>query len=112
MNMNKEIDELICDTVSILNEKGYITNYSCQGHSKEDSLDYTNIYISFEELHINKIIDGLKTVRLPKGFKFDSIHVIRKFITGDSVEEQEKEIIKSNKALNRWANRLPPYNSK
>lgn len=52
-----EIDDMILPIIKILNEKGYITEYCCSGHSYEDN---TNTYIAFNIETIPKV--------LPKGF--------------------------------------------
>lgn len=36
----KELDDLIAHTVSLLNKKGYYTEYCCAGHNKKEEADY------------------------------------------------------------------------
>ena len=99
--MNNNIDEYLVKTIDILNQKGYITKYSCQGHVDSN---IPNTYINFEDLLMSKKMKVYKKVRLPKGFYFESTDTIRK-IYDDNVTEDE--IKKSCMALERWANRLP-----
>ncbi len=99
--MKKEIDELLIKTIKILNEKGYITEYSCQGHLNNKPV---NTYIKFKDLDISKKIKSYKKIRFPKGFYFESCDTIRKNYDKNITEE---DIEKSCKSLERWANRLP-----
>ena len=102
------IDELMYNTIVTLNEKGYTTKYCCQGHPEKD---YIYIYIKFEYLHMHEVIKSIKNVRLPRGFEFFSIDTVSFFVEGgtyETYEERKEIIIKKNKALERWAKRLPP----
>lgn len=47
-----EVDELIAETISILNKKGYHTLYCCSGHVKDPRL--------YEKYHLHK--DGLNGI--------------------------------------------------
>ena len=103
---NDFIDPLMVKTIDILNQKGYVTAYCCQGHYDSKYPNMTNGYIKFEYDVICKLLKRYKKVRLPRGVKFESIHIIR-FRCDGAEEEQEKQIISINKALERWADRLP-----
>ena len=45
-NRKVEIDDDILDTIKLLNDKGYTTEYCCAGHSDTDETS-TQIYIKF-----------------------------------------------------------------
>lgn len=120
------IDELILPAILVLNEKGYKTQYSCQGHVDKafvcdgckkygyercygyKKLNYkqANAYIKFAEPETLSLIMKYKKVRLPNSYKQEMIDIIRAYFCGTD-EEIDKQIKSSAKALLKWAKRLP-----
>ena len=100
-----EVDELLLMAVKILNQKGYITENCCSGHTYESS---PNSYIMFN--------DEVELPSLPKGYKDDlDIHphtfkektnCIRKNFIGESEVEIQKEIFESAREVLIWADSL------
>lgn len=123
-----DIDESIFNTISILNKKGYITEFCCGGHVNKDVL-YNhckpNIYIKFNNNIYNCISD------IPDGFKKERCSCIIRYIvpvekyiiykmgipkrvqdyksliTDDVLYKVEKDLDNKREALLNWAMLLP-----
>ena len=137
---NQPIDKLILKAIIVLNEKGYITKYSCQGHveyinkcfyhkhgnrDKKHHKIYTvvdcshrkflykqaNAYVKFKDEETLQYIRKYKKVRLPYSYFYESRDVIRANFHGSTEEEIQRKIELSAKALERWAKRLPDFDS-
>lgn len=130
-----EVDELIADTISNLNKKGYHTLYSCSGHVKDPRLyekypiekidtmndsylvdenkfvlvpySYTEIYIYFDS--------NYSFINLPEGFSLDILDSksyiyldIDYYDNGIKKDQNniQKEINKNNQKLLEWSNNL------
>ena len=102
------IDKNIQEHVRILNDKGYITNYSCESHAPNDI-----IYINFSGKY------GLgETIQIPEGFKHvKSYNQIEHWYGKDSKarkkmaqEEFEAEKKRHLDILLGWCKSLPEYN--
>lgn len=101
-----EVDDLILPAISMLNKKGYHTNYCCSGHLYGDQ-GYIRFYVYFKE--------GCMPDNLPEIFKvctdsFSEKLVIRykddKFTSGIGLERY-KQILDINLAFYEWVNKLP-----
>ncbi|MCR4649069.1 MAG: hypothetical protein K5776_08330, partial [Lachnospiraceae bacterium] len=116
-----EIDEDIFDAVRMLNQKGYYTNFSCQGDIRRDAdkLVYES-YISFcdyitEDLPVPGIDPKyVKIKRRKRDNGFNSIHIYHSVILGKTnAAEKEEEIREVKEAAKRawimtakaWPNR-------
>lgn len=62
-----EVDILIKDIINMLNEKGYITVYSCSGHFRKHGKFYSNPYIVFSNY-------SKKIENVPKHWYIDNYH--------------------------------------
>jgi hypothetical protein len=108
-----EIDDLLLPVIKLLNQKGYITNTCCSGHSYQDG--YCNTYITF--------YDDCLPENLPKDFileddeyyknnygnhkKLENITCIRKYYDKKLNEKQlHMEICKTMIDLMKWAMKL------
>lgn len=102
------IDKNIQEVIRILNEKGYWTDFCCEGH-----YPYYDVYISFSGYS-----RSLKDVVMPEDFKYiKTRRVIRHKREGDTkvkdkmtIEEFEAEKKKYLNALLEWAKDLPEEN--
>ena len=112
------IDDLIAPTIQVLNRKGYITEWSCSGHSLEESFiidgefgkyikatSPPNSYISFKE--------DISLPTLPCGFVKDSVSnklTIRKWsYDGDNFFEISRNILETMEQIYKWALDLPDF---
>lgn len=96
-----EVDELIAPVISILNKKGYHTEYCCSGHmvgiyTNDYGIPNDDCYIKFKNYHDFKVI--------PDGFDYDvgDIYTIRKYYIGDSLSVYYS-ILETMKDLLEWA---------
>lgn len=98
-----EIDELMLLPITILNKKGYMTEFCCAGHYYDNIV---NTYIKFS--------DNYKFPHLPKGFKLESEsynNTIRKKYDYIDLSDYErcKEIIQTSLDLLEWVDGLDEY---
>ena len=119
-----EVDPMIANTIQTLNRKGYKTTYCCQGHSKHKKEDYISaiindelvekaittvlgeIYITFENINDipyipDRFLQDGDTIRL-EGTELFPVNPTRK----ERILMQ-KELIKANIILQKWAKSLP-----
>ena len=94
-----EIDDLIVDTIIVLNRKGWTTKYCCSGHLNKDN-GFVTTYIYFEK--------PPKTH--PQGFRKDR-DCIRPVVRDDAfVGLQGYDIlVKLNRNMYEWALKLPSH---
>ena len=106
------IDELIAQTICILNQKGYVTTNCCSGHIYSDG--YISISIEFNMVKsINEFIK-LKNIKTKANFYNypDETNAVIRWEYGNrknSAESRMKAIIRANDILLRWAKWLPKY---
>ena len=99
------VDFEIQECVRVLNEKGYITQYSCSSHLEE----YQRCGFSEMYLYIVNWIELGNTC--PEGFKKDKknnifrYHYSKKLTDEEFIKEKNKQL---NHLLN-WCKRLPEY---
>ena len=101
-----EVDDLLLPAISILNKKGYHTNYCCSGHLYGDN-GKIRFYVYFKE--------GCLPPNIPKLFNacantFSEKLVIRckdDEFKGKSGIERYKQILDINLAFYKWVNKLP-----
>ena len=110
------IDEEMIPILCELNSKGYKTKFCCQGHTEEEHLNRTNVYIVFAD-NYDFAIDYPSIER--KGNKKYTKKVVRNnnlrlpltlyFYTSrkTSVEQQEKERQEFIKSIFEWSKALP-----
>ena len=84
-----EVDELMLQTIKILNEKGYTTKFCCSGHYYHSP---SSGYLWFEE--------WVELPNLPKGFSIDKNHY-------KSTYKDFSIICDEAKFLFEWAVNLP-----
>lgn len=106
-----EVDDNIQPALTILNQKGYVTRYSCSGHSEDK---FTNAYIMFDRPY--------QFDDMPKGWRYDNFtyrgikkeyrHLIRpinltykEILQMDEIELYDY-LAKVNKDLFIWAEKL------
>ena len=104
-----ECDELIAPVISILNRKGYKTQFCCSGHVNSRSLykdDLQRCYIMFNYKKDLLLESGFT---MPDGFEFDE----DPYINDSTVIEHYYskyydwiEILDTMKALYKWAEQL------
>lgn len=106
------VDEFIAPIISILNKKGYKTEYCCSGHYDESIYDWgstkhDNCYIAFKTIK-----DFNNTINIPKDFILETNKnntfqfVMRKTYKSKGIERYF-EIIDTMKDLIDWAFSLP-----
>ena len=107
-----EIDDMILPLIKILNEKGYMTTYTCSGHSYEKD---TNTYIAFDIETVPKSI--------PKGFIMEDEEYykqnnwtflnnkicFRKWYRNIDKKDIPKELLKTMLDLIEWVEELPSF---
>ena len=130
-----EVDEEIAEVISVLNKKGYYTEYCCGGHIRDPRIyEMYKLYSDDENIKFGYVVDedGDKVnVLLPQTFtgiyiKFkdkinflipegfnkyedDTIDKVIDFYTGDkkkSFKEIGKELEMAHKVLLEWAKKL------
>lgn len=92
------IDELIYPTILLLNQNGYITEFCCSGHMKEDSVQ---CYILFTQETSDKIIKSFPVFPKHWEAKFSNFH---RFYLGCDLkskcdDEKYQQILKANSEL-------------
>jgi hypothetical protein len=94
------IDEALLPAISLLNTKGYITEFCCSGHFWDEV--WQDSYILFRS--------DITLPNLPKGFHYDlplSISCIRKTFDCDNIFDLQKEVLSSALDVLEWAKSLP-----
>lgn len=92
-----EVDDMMVDTIEILNKKGWKTKFCCSGHLEESFLA---TYIYFEN----------RPEEIPFGFyvsDMGSIHLISRD-NPKGIEGYQK-LLNVNIGLFKWATNLPQY---
>ena len=103
-----EVDECLAEVISILNKKGYHTEYCCSGHLRKTRYNnltelHDNLYITFSDKM------RFKTINFPKDFEveysdyFDDRIIIRKYYKSEEGFERFKEIYETVEILYKWA---------
>ena len=136
-----DVDDDIANSISILNKKGYYTQYSCSGHVKdprlyekyiidknnqeicidsyiveENTKEYTVLKpYTYTQIYI-KFIEDYKFKNLPKEFSKEDriIYKTIKFYNDQGKKKSsviEREIKESNNHLFEWAQDLPNLNN-
>lgn len=92
------IDKAMQEPVRILNDKGYKTQYCCEGHKPQDSA-----YIAFPLGYMPKT--------MPKGFRHKNMPdgIYYKYKNGTSASEFAKEKNRMLSALLEWCDDLKPF---
>lgn len=97
-----EIDELIYETIKILNKKGYKTEYCCSGHLYDEPI---GTYITFDK--------KVMIPSLPTGFRFEyNSNTIRKILDNyknKNISEKFTYIKETHEELLNWAEKLSNY---
>lgn len=89
-----ELDPNIADTISILNKKGYYTNYCCEGHNRMQAP-----YIYFSDL---AILDVLHTLPLTWYIDYDELSRYNRLIIRADWWNREEALFE----ILAWANEL------
>ena len=109
-----EIDELMLPTIILLNQKGYMTDFCCSGHSY---LEYNNPYIAFSDFLVD-IFDGEEikdmfkdlpepwVLEEPNG-TYRRMYCWRCKIEEEDVIKRYKAIMDANYALLEYVTKLP-----
>ena len=134
-----EVDELIADTISILNKKGNHTLYSCSEHVKDQRLYEKYQIEKIDTINDSYLVDGNKFVlvpysyteiyiyfdsnynfiNLPEGFSLDILNSksyiyldIDYYDNGIKKNQNniQNEINKNNQKLLEWSNNLIDLN--
>lgn len=92
-----QIDPMIQDTVRILNEKGYFTQFCCEGHEVGGRM-----YIKFS---VFWDFDMMPNCKIPEGFKYNKKD---KILLHDFMDDADyaKKIIYAERLLD-WAMMIP-----
>jgi len=109
-----EVDELIAPIISLLNKKGYKTQYCCSGHYNESKFEgsellHDNCYIVFKSINDFKDVTQIK---IPQDFLLEPNEygneqfTIRKYYKTHLIDRYF-EIIETMKDLLEWVNKLP-----
>ena len=95
------VDKNIQEHVRVLNEKGYRTTASCEGHREV----CINTYIAFAKDYTNEI-------DIPDGFKYNKKRKIISYTYSQKLTEEDMEEIKKEKLriLLEWCKSLPDRN--
>lgn len=99
-----EIDELIAPIISILNKKGYKTEYCCSGH-----FDRSRTYIVFAEHYVNIIVSNIPDgFELIEGLEEDHLCLGNKLYEYEEFTKERLLSITDNIIkLWNWAEELP-----
>ena len=113
------IDPNIAPIISLLNKKGYTTQFCCEGHDTDQYIDITEPNTEFEadksEAYVSfindeTIISKIKSSDIPKPWYFDQY----RFNDGRcsiSCEYYQKELLDYRlEKLRKWAESLPEIN--
>lgn len=96
------IDKGIQEHIRILNEKNYLTSYSCESHSNKDSI-YISFYGDYGIGENVSVPDGFKYVKRRKTMEYNYKNNI-------SMKEFEREKEKALGILLEWCKSLPERN--
>lgn len=95
-----EIDDLIVDTIIVLNKKGWTTKFCCSGHLNKNN-GFVGTYIFFEKLPDTH----------PQGFYKDSRNCIRPVVRKNAFVGLEgyDTLVRLNRSMYEWALTLPSH---
>lgn len=109
-----EIDELMLPTIMLLNQKGYITDFCCSGHSYEEGcypyIAFDNDFSEYFADELNKLFKDISQPWFIETNNNDTIYhrfTIRCKIKSANMIEQYKEIINVNLKLLDFVKSLP-----
>ena len=97
MEHGVQIDDLIAQTIQILNLKGYKTAWSCSGHVEKD---FNSAYILFE-------FGEITPEELPAGWFWEEDGNMQYQYVSCTPDDLEKEITEVMRDLLNWVESLP-----